>query len=104
MKNYLKRIFSVVLAAMLILGSLTVIKWIAGAESTAAVSSNGLEFSTDRTGGTYLKLEKPLNSVPAKIEATVNKTVEEPEWQLVDGNEEYKNGINNNNTFTYSPM
>lgn len=102
MKNYLKRIFSVVLAAMLILGSLTGIKWIAGAESTAAVSSNGLEFSTDRTGGTYLKLEKPLNSVPAKIEATVNKTVEEPEWQLVDGNEEYKNGINNNNTFTYS--
>lgn len=102
MKNYLKRIFSVVLAAMLILGSLTGIKWIAGAESTSAVSSNGLEFSTARTGGTYLKLEKPLNSVPAKIEATVNKTVEEPEWQLVNGNEEYKNGINDNNTFTYS--
>lgn len=38
MKNYLKRIFSVVLATMLILGSLTGIKWIAGAESTAAVS------------------------------------------------------------------
>ena len=102
MKDYLKRILSIVLTVVLISGSLAGIQMIASAEGRSAVSSSGLEFSTERTGGSYLQLENTLKEVPIKVEATVKKTVELPTWQLISGNEGYKNGINDSNNFTYS--
>ena len=67
MKDYLKRILSIVLTVVLISGSLAGIQMIASAEGRTAVSSSGLEFSTERTGGSYLQLENTLKEVPIKV-------------------------------------
>lgn len=98
MKNYVKRILSVALAAALVFSSLTGISWIVNAKTDDVISSTGLEFSTEKTGGTYLQLEKPLSQVPTKVEAKINKVIEPQSWQIISGNENYKNGINDSDT------